>query len=373
MASPNFFRPTIACALVLVIAGCNKDAPPAPAAVAVTVATVQQKDVPVAQEWVASLHGFVDAQIRAQVSGYLLKQDYREGAHVKRGDLLFEIESRPFRAALAAAEGQLAQAEANFGKTQADVKRYVPLAKEQAISQQELDDAVQADLAAKAQVASGHAAVDQARLNLEFTRITAPVDGIAGLIQVQVGDLVGPGTTALTSVSTVDPMKVYFPISEQTYLSFQHAHPDAGGFPSDVALTLVLADGSTYPHPGKFYAADRQIDAGTGTIQIAATFPNPDNLLRPGQYGRVHATIRTIQGALLVPTRALAELQGGYQVITVDGSDKTHIQPVKIGPQIGALTVVTDGLHTSDRVVVDGLQKVREGTAVTAQPYQPAS
>lgn len=356
--------------MLLLAGGCGEAPPPAAAPVDVTVATAEKRDIPITQEWVASLHGFVDAQIRAQVNGYLMKQDYHEGARVHRGDLLFEIDPRPFRAALAQAEGQVAQAQAQLGKTGQDVRRYGPLAKEQAISEQELDDAVQANLAAKAALASATAAVDTAKLNLEFTRIVSPVDGVAGLINVQVGDLVGPGTGVLTTVSTLDPMKVYFPISEQSYLDFRREYPEADGFPAEVALQLLLADGSTYPSPGKVYAADREIDPNTGTLQIVAVFPNPQNLLRPGQYGRVRAIVRTVKGALVVPTRAIAELQGGSQLATLDATNHAHLQIVTTGPQLGAFTVVTAGLKPGDRVVVDGLQKLREGTLATPQPYQ---
>jgi membrane fusion protein (multidrug efflux system) len=235
------------CVLILIVglAGCAKREVTSPGAVQVTVTPVIKGDVEVNQEWVASLYGFVDAQIRAQVSGYLLKQDYVDGAPVKKGDLLFEIDPRPFRAALALAQAQLQQAEAQLGKTDQDVKRYGPLAKTQAISQQEYDDAVQANLVAQAQVAAAKAAVDQSQLNLDFTRIVSPVDGIAGIVQTQVGDLVGPGTGILTTVSTVDPMKVYFPIPEQDYLGFMAAHPGAmREFPPDVKLDLILSNGS---------------------------------------------------------------------------------------------------------------------------------
>lgn len=356
-----------AAALVLLGGGCQKAPPPAPPPPAVTVTAVVQRDVPVTQEWVASLYGFVDAQVRAQVTGNLLRQDYREGTAVRSGDVLFEIDPRPFQAALAQAQAQLAQAQAQLGKTEEDVKRYAPLARDQAISQQELDDAVQANLAAKAQVAAGQAAVAQAQLNLDFTRVASPVAGVAGLTQVQVGDLVGPGTGVLTTVSTLDPLKVYFPISEQTYLAFTRAHPEAGGFPADARLDLILSDSSVYPEPGHFYAVDRQIDPTTGTLQIAATFPNPHGLLRPGQYGRVRAVVETLPGALLVPAKALAELQGGYEVATVDGANLAHIRPVKTGPTVAGLTVVTSGLQAGDRVVVDGFQKVKDGAPVQPQ------
>ena len=219
-------------------------------------------------------------------------------------------------------------------------------------------------------LASATAAVDTAKLNLEFTRIVSPVDGVAGLINVQVGDLVGPGTGVLTTVSTLDPMKVYFPISEQSYLDFRREYPEADGFPATVALQLILADGSTYRYPGKVYAADREIDPNTGTLQIVAVFPNPHNLLRPGQYGRVRAIVRTVKGALVVPTRAIAELQGGSQLATLDAANHAHLQIVTTGPQFGAFTVVTHGLKAGDRVVVDGLQKLRDGTVTNPQPYQ---
>jgi membrane fusion protein (multidrug efflux system) len=358
--------PGVATALILAFGGCAKAPPPAPPPPNVTVASVEQRDVPVTQEWVASLYGFVDAQVRAQVSGYLQKQDYRDGAMVRAGDALFEIDPRPFQAALAQAEAQLAAARAQLGKAQEDVRRYGPLAKDQAISQQELDDAVQAELGAKAQVAAGQAAVDRARLDLGFTHIVSPIDGVAGIVQAQVGDLVGPGTGALTTVSTLDPMKVYFPIGEQDYLELGKAQ--GGGFPPNAALELILADGSVYPEKGRFYAEDRQIDPSTGTLRIAATFPNPKGALRPGQYGRVRAVIRTLPGALLVPQQAVNELQGGYQVATVDASNRAHVVTVTLGPRLGAQVVIASGLKAGDRVIVDGFAKAREGAPVNPQP-----
>lgn len=361
-----------ACALAW-IDGCSKAPPPAPAPVDVTVTAVRREDVPVTDEWVASLHGFVDAQIRAQVTGYLLRQDYREGAPVRKGALLFEIDPRPFQAALQQADAQLAEAQAQFGKTEEDVKRYGPLSRDQAISAQEYDDAVQANLGAKAQIAAAQAAVAQARLNLAFTRITSPVDGVAGLVQVQVGDLVGPGSGVLTTVSTLDPMKVYFPISESDYLAFRREYPGADVFPPGVPLSLILSDGSVYPYPGKFYASNLQIDPNTGTMEIAALFPNPQALLRPGQYGRVRAVVRTLRGALVVPTRALAELQGGYEIAVVDAAHRAQIRTVAVGPQHGPDTVVTSGLEGGEEIIVDGLQKVRDGTAVSTQPFTGAN
>ncbi len=349
--------------------GCGKPADQAPPPVDVQVVAVEQRDVPVIREWVGSLDGSVNAQIRAQVSGYLLKQDYQEGSVLAKGDPLFEIDPRPLAAALAQAEGQLAQAQAQLGKAELDVKRDAPLAADKAISQEELDNAVQARLAAEAQLASTRAAVDQARLNLGFTRIVSPVDGIAGLVQTQIGDLVGPATGILTTVSTVDPIKAYFPISEQTYLEFRRREPDAPSIPKGIEFELVLSDGTTYPRKGTFFAIDRQVDGNTGTLRVAALFPNPDGFLRPGQFARVRAVVSVAKGALLVPQRSLTELQGGYQLATVDAGNHVHLTTVKIGEQLGSLRVVETGLHPGDRVVAEGIQKVREGAVVNPLPF----
>jgi membrane fusion protein (multidrug efflux system) len=359
----------VAAAVGCGVGGCAKPAAGPPPPPDVEVAKVVQRDVPVTQEWVGTLDGFVNAQIRAQVSGYLLKQDYREGTFVHRGDPLFEIDPRPFAAALSQAEGQLAQMQAQLGKAEIDVKRYTPLAAEKAISQEELDDAAQARLAAEAQVTSARAAVDQARLNLGFTHIVSPVDGIAGLVQAQIGDLVGPTTGALTTVSTVDPIKAYFPISEQAYLGFRGRDPSAPSFPAGIKFELYLTDGSKYPGAGTLFAVDRQVDVDTGTLRVAVTFPNPHGLLRPGQYARVRAVVSVRRGALLVPQRALAELQGSYQLATVDAGNRVHLVNVTLGPVVGALTVIDTGLHPGDRVVVEGLQKVKEGGVVNPKPY----
>jgi membrane fusion protein (multidrug efflux system) len=337
----------------------------------VQVATVVQKDVPVVREWIGTLDGSVNAQIRAQVSGYLLKQDYQEGAVVAKGDPLFEIDPRSFAAALAQAEGLLGQAQAQLGKAELDVKRDTPLAADKAISQEQLDNALQARLIAGAQVASAEAAVAQARLNLEFTRIVSPVDGIAGLVQAQIGDLVGPASGILTTVSTVDPIKAYFPISEQAYLEFRRRAPDAPGMPKGIAFDLVLSDGTTYPQPGTFFAIDRHVDGNTGTLRAAALFPNPQGLLRPGQFARVRAVVSVVHDALLVPQRALTELQGGYQLAVVDAGNHVHIVNVKPGEPVGSLRVVV-GLHPGDRVVAEGIQKVKEGSAVNPLPFTAA-
>jgi membrane fusion protein, multidrug efflux system len=355
--------------------GCGKAPAPAPQAAEVQVVPVVQKDVPLVREWVGTLDGFVDAQIRAQVSGYLVKRDYQEGAFVKKGDVLFEIDPRPFAAALAQAQAMFAQAKAQLGKAELDVARDTPLAADKAVSQEELDDAVQGRLAAQAQVASAQASVDQAQLNLDFTRVVSPIDGVAGLVQAQIGDLVGPGTGIMTTVSDVDPVKAFFPISEQSYLEPMLANgfsegPDKIG--AGMAFDLILSDGTLYPKKGTFYAIDSQVDANTGTIRVVALFPNPNGILRAGQYAKVRAVVSTQKGALLVPQRALTELQGSYQLATVDASNHAHITTVKRGEQVGQMVVIESGLKPGDRVVADGIQKVVDGAEVNPLPYAAA-
>ncbi|GKT10310.1 efflux RND transporter periplasmic adaptor subunit [Desulforhabdus sp. TSK] len=347
-----------------------------PSAPEVEVATVVQKDLPVYSEWIGTTEGLVNAKIRAQVTAYLARQAYKEGASVKKGDLLFEIDPRTFKAALDLAEAQLAIAKAKLGKTQLDVKRYRPLAKESAISQQELDDAVQADLAAKAGVQAAEANVEQARLNLSFTRITSPVDGIAGSANAQIGDLVGPSQTGeLTMVSTVDPIKVYFPISEQEYMVLIRGVPKSGAMPEAARqkLDLILADGSVYPYKGEFSFAERQVDVKTGTIRLATLFPNPGNVLRPGQFGRVRAIMDVKKGAIMIPQRAVIELQGSYQVAVVNPDNKVNIRSVKTGERVENLWVISSGLQPGERVIVEGIQKVKEGMLVSPKPVQVES
>ncbi len=359
--------------MALLLGACTKTAPKAPPPPAVEVATVGVRDVPRIEEWVGSLDGSVNAQIRAQVTGYLIKQDYKEGSLVKTGDPLFEIDSRPLEAALAQAKAQLAQADAQLGKATLDVERYNPLARDKAISQEELDNAVQTQAAVKASVEAARAAVDQATLNLAFTHIVSPIDGIAGLVMAQIGDLVGPNTGILTTVSTVNPIKAYFSISEQSYFAFQRRDPEAPGIPKNIDLQLILSDGSIYPQKGTFYAIDRQVESNTGALRVAALFPNPNEFLRPGQFCRVRAVVSVEKNATLVPTRALTELQGGYQIATVDTSNHVHILTVQTGEALGNETAVLSGLHPGDRVVAEGLQKVRDGIVVIPQPYQPAA
>jgi membrane fusion protein (multidrug efflux system) len=380
----------------------------------VEVVQVTQQDVPLSSEWIGTLQGMVNATIKAQVTGYLRKQRYTEGAFVTQGQVLFEIDPRPFQAVLDQAKGeqakaqgqlvqanaqllqanaQLAQAEANQGKTQLDVDRYIPLARAQAITTQELDNAVQNNLAAKAQVTAAKAGIEVARaaivaakavveaakavvatatLNLGFTTIQSPIEGIAGIATAQVGDLVGPNSGTLTTVSTLDPIKVYFTTSEQAYLNFSRRNPTPAerlAATKRLALELVLADGTTYPHKGTFYLADREVNVQTGAIRLAGLFPNPGNVLRPGQYGRVRAVTRSQEGALLVPQRAVSELQGRYQIAVVDSENTITIRTVKVGERVGTMWVIDEGLHPGERVVVEGLQKVRPGMVVHPTPF----
>jgi RND family efflux transporter MFP subunit len=352
----------------------------------VEVVQVEQKDIPIYGEWIGTLDGFTNADVRAQVSGYLVRQGYQEGAFVKKGQLLFEIDPRPFQAALDQAKGQLAQATAQLAnaeavqrRTELDVNRYTPLAKEQAASQQDLDNAIQNNLAAKATVATAaaqiqtaEAAVETTKINLDFTRLISPIDGIAGQAQLQVGALVNPSSGPVTSVSTVDPIKVYFTVSEPQYLAWRKRYPTETtreAADKNLRLELILADGSIYPNTGTFYFADRQVNESTGAIRIAGLFPNPGNILRPGGYGKVRAAIRIQQDALLVPQRAVSELQGGYQVAVVDGENKVSIRTVTVGDRVGNQWIIADGLKRGERVVAEGIQKVRPGMQVNPKPF----
>jgi RND family efflux transporter MFP subunit len=354
--------------LILLADGCKKKPVPPPPP-DVQVITLAATNVPVFEEWIGTLDGFVNAQIRAQVTGYLLAQNYAEGSEVKTGDLLFQIDPRPFQAALDQAHAKLVQDEAQSGKTELDVKRYTPLAKEQAISQEQLDNAVQANLAANALVKADEAAVENARLNLGFTKIKSPIDGLAGTALAQIGDLLSPSSGLLTTVSTLDPIKVYFQISEQSYLNFWRHHAAGSGAETNLELQLIFADGSVYPQTGKFFFADRQVNPNTGTLQIVGLFPNTNLVLRPGQYGRVRAQTQTITNALIVPQRALTELQGSYQVSVVDNQNQAHVRPVKVGEQIGSNWIIENGLNPGDRIVVEGAQKVKEGAVVNPKPF----
>jgi RND family efflux transporter MFP subunit len=409
----------------------------------VGVIQVEQKDVSIFSEWIGTTDGMVNADIRAQVSGYLMSKDYTEGSFVKQGQLLFQIDPRPLEAVLSQANGDLAKSEgllgqarsqldqaqaqlaqansqllqaqsnlavaqANQRKTQLDENKFTPLAQQKAVTQQDLDNAVQANFAAQAQVAAAAAGIETAKaqvkaadanvrnakaaivaaeaqvqasqalvktaqLNLDFTRIVSPIDGIVGIAQAQVGDLVNPTSGIITTVSTVDPIKVYFTVSEQEYLDYAKRYPsqaERNAAANQLELELVLADGTAYPHKGQFFIADRQVDPKTGAIRLAGVFPNSGNTLRPGQYGRVRAATSTKEGALLVPQRAVTELQGSYQVAVLGGDNKIEIRTVKVGDRVDTMWIVEDGLKPGETVVVEGTQKVRPGSVVNPKPYQ---
>ena len=362
-------------ALVLLV-GCEKPAPPPPPPPPeVLVTDVVQKDVPIHSEWIGNTVGYVNAEIRARVQGYLLSQDYTQGALVKAGDLMFKIDPRPYQAALDSAQGQLGIAEAQLTKTAQDVARYTPLAKEGAISQQELDNAVQANRAARAQVDARRADVADAKLNLAWTSINSPIDGIAGLAQAQVGDLIQP-STLMTTVSQLDPIQVNFPISEQEYLKFASLIEQISkgqDVKNERPLELILADGSTFSQPGKAALANRQVDVRTGTITIVAYFANPGNILRPGQFAKVRAVTDLAKGALLVPQRAVLEQQGQYLIAVVGADNKVDIHPAKVGEKVGSEWIITEGLKPGERVVAEGLQKLRAGITVNPKPYTAAA
>jgi membrane fusion protein (multidrug efflux system) len=357
----------------------KKDQPPPP--MNVEVAAVVRQDVPIYGDWVATLDGYVNATIQPQVSGYLVRQNYREGSEVHAGDVLFQIDPRPFQAAvdqakgqLAQARGQVAQAQAQYGLTTINVNRDRPLAAARAIAQSQLNNDVQAQAQADAAVKSAEAtveaqeaSVEAAELNLGFTQVRSLIDGIAGIATTQMGNLVGP-TTVLTAVSQVNPIKVYFPISEQEYLALSgrldSKSADLLRQNNSVPLELTLSNGAKYPHQGNVIFADRQVDSQTGTIRMVASFPNPGNILRPGQFGRIRALTAMHRAALLVPQRAVAELQGRYQIATVDMNNKVSIRGVQVGDRIGEMWVVNSGVSAGDRVVTEGIDKVRDGMTV---------
>jgi membrane fusion protein (multidrug efflux system) len=367
----------------------------APLPPVVEVVPVEQKDVPIYGEWIGTLTGQVNADIKAQVTGYLLTRTYKEGSYVKKGQLLFEIDPRPFQATLDQAKGQLAQAEAQLGqeearlttaeaneiKSQLDVEKYGPLAKADAISKQDFDNAVQTNLAnkaqvqaakaaigaAKAQIQASQAAVESATINLNFTRIVSPTEGIAGIAQAQVGDLVGTNSGVLTTVSKLDPIRDYFTVSEQEYLALRKQL--VGAAPERWKLQLILADGTAYPHQGEFYFADRQVNQNTGAIQLAALFPNPGNELRPGQYGKVRAVMRVRRNALLIPQAAVTEQQGSFLVAVVGSDHRVVNRPVEVGERTGMLWVIHHGLKPGERVVIEGQQNLRPGMLVQAKAF----
>jgi membrane fusion protein (multidrug efflux system) len=361
--------------LILFAAGCSrKKASAGPAAPEVLVTTVVPKDVPRILERVATLDGFINANINAQVQGYIVSRDYQEGSMVKKGDLLFQIDPRPFEAALAQAKATLAKDQANLAKADADEKRARDLFDKKVISEQERDTAVAAAGSSRANVQADEAAVKQAELNLGYTKITAPIDGVAGFANNQVGDLVGPSTGPLTTVSQIDPIKAIVTAGEGPFTDFVSRHPDQKereAYIKSLQFELILSSGNVYPHKGTFYALDRNLDPKTGSIRYYVIFPNPGNILRPGQFGKVRFVADQKKGAMVVPQEAVNELQGNFQVAVVDQNNKVSIRPVKMGERIGAMWEVTEGLKPGDKVVVQGLQKAREGSTVTVKEWTP--
>jgi RND family efflux transporter MFP subunit len=355
--------------------GCSRKPAEAPAnAPEVLVTTVTPEDVPRVLERVATLDGFINANINAQVQGYIVSRDYQEGSVVKKGDLLFQIDPRPFEAALAQAKGTLAKDKANQVKADADEKRAMDLFNKKVISDQERDTAIAAAQAGRANIEADEAAVKQAELNLGYTKITAPIDGVAGFANNQVGDLVGPTTGPLTTVSQIDPIKAVVTAGEGPFTDFVSRHPDAterNAYIKSLDFDLILGNGELYQHKGKFYALDRSLDPKTGSIRYYVTFPNPGNILRPGQFGKVRFVADMKKGAMVVPQEAVNELQGNFQVAVVDQNNKVSIRPVKMGERIGSMWEVREGLKPGDKVVVQGLQKAREGSTVTAKDWTP--
>src|ERR1044072_6132508 len=363
--------------LSLFVSGCSRKTPQAaPTAPEVLVTTVQPRDVPRVLERVATLDGFINANINAQVQGNIVSRDYKEGSVVKKGDLLFQIDSRPFEAALAQAKGTLAKDQANAAKAEADEKRAMDLFNKKVISDQERDTAVAAAGSSRANVEADQAAVKQAELNLGYTRVSSPIDGIAGIANAQVSDLVGPSTGPLPTVSQTHPIKANVTASEGPFTDFVSRPPDAEErqrYVSSLEFELILGNGNVYPQKGKFYALDRNLDPKTGAIRYEVTFPNPGNILRPGQFGKVRFVADQKKGALVIPQEAVNELQGNFQVAVVDQNNKVSIRPVKMGERIGAMWEVTEGLKPGDRVVVQGVQKVHEGSPVRVKEWTPPS
>ena len=361
--------------ILLFAAGCSrKPAQTGPPPPEVLVTTVTPRDVPRVLERVATLDGFINANINAQVQGYIVSRDYTEGSVAKKGDLLFQIDPRPFEAAVAQAKGTLAKDKANQVKADADEKRAVDLFNKKVISDQERDTAIAAAGSSRANVEADEAAVQQAEINLGYTKITAPIDGIAGFTNNQVGDLVGPTTGPLTTMSQIDPIKALVTAGEGPWTDFVSRHPDADErqrYIKSLDFELLLSNGEVYPHKGKFYALDRNLDIKTGSIRYEVTFPNPGNILRPGQFGKVRFVADIKKGAMVVPQEAVNELQGSFQVAVVDENNKVSIRPVTMGERIGALWEVTDGLKPGDKVVVQGIQKAREGAQVTVKEWTP--
>jgi membrane fusion protein (multidrug efflux system) len=371
-------KPRIITAFViaaLAAVSCSRKSPQAgPPAPEVLVTTVAPRDVPRVLERVATLDGFINANINAQVQGYIISRDYQEGSVVKKGDLLFQIDPRPFEAALAQAKGTLAKDQANQVKADADEKRAMDLFNKKVISDQERDTAIAAAGSSRANVEADEAAVKQAEINVGYTKITAPIDGVVGFANNQVGDLVGPSTGPLTTMSQIDPIKAIVTAGEGPFTDFVSRHPDAterAAYIKSLDFQLILGNGEVYPHKGTFYALDRNLDTKTGSIRYYVTFPNPGNILRPGQFGKVRFVADQKKGAMVIPQEAVNELQGNYQVAIVDQNSKASLRPVKMGEKVDSQWEVTDGLKPGDKVIVQGWQKVREGSTVTPKEWTP--
>jgi len=369
------FRTIVLFFTLLIVAsmsvGCKKEAPPPPPPPIVEVVSVDQRDVPIYSEYVGTADGFVNATIRAQVQGYLIRQNYKEGELVKKGQVLFEIDPRTFEASLEQAKGQLAAQQARWDTAKANLRRIKPLAEKNAVSQKDLDDATGTEQAANAAVLAAQAGVDKAKLDLGFTKVTSLIDGIAGIAKAQIGNLVGPGATEeLTTVSTVNPIKVYVQISEQEYMKTMEKNREET---RSMSLELILADGSVYPHKGELAFADRQVDVQTGTIKVAALFSNPNNLLRPGQFAKIRAMTEIKTGALLIPQRAVSDVQGRNMVAVIGPENKIDIRPVKVGEEIGPDRIISEGLKPGEKVVAEGIQKVKSGMTVSPKPFTPGA
>jgi len=356
-------------ALIVIVAiciGCSTEAEkPAAPPPEVTVTPVIERDVPIYHEWVGTMVGNVDADIRPKVEGFLLTRLYTEGSFVQKGQAMFKLDERQAQAAVEQAQGNLERARAALTQAQIDVRRYTPLVVQKAVSQAELDKAVSTEKAATAQVAADQAALDNAKLNLNWTAVTSPISGIVGVAKVGIGDLMNPNTV-MTTISSVDPIYVDINVAEQDYLRFKRDKPQAGR----QNLELILGDGTVFPRSGSLLFVNREVDSRTGTIQVRCAFPNPGNVLRPGQYARIRAVTELRKGALLVPQQSVSELQGVYQVAVVSDDRIVAVKNVKLGPQAGDLWVIESGLQTGDKVVVDGLQRIRSGIAVAPSPFK---
>lgn len=356
------------------VSGCNNKtvsaSSAAPPALPVSVVQIEPTDVGIASEWVGTMDGFVNAQIQPQANGYLIRQLYKEGSEVAKDQVLFEIDPRPFQAVLDQAEGQLGQAKAQLALAQINVKRDTPLTEAHAIARSQLDNEIQQQAQAEANVKTAEAAVETAKLNLNFCEVRSLISGVAGQATVQVGNLVNT-QSVLTSVSQLNPIKVYFSISDSEYLALTNqaatGHADLLKAAANVPLTLTLSNGEEYPAKGRIAFVDRQVNSQTGAIRIAAAFPNPSNILRPGQFGRVKANTEIRRGAILVPQAAVVEFQGQQQVYSVTNDNRVHVNTVILGPQYGSNWIIESGLPANARVLVDNLQKLREGAPVSPQ------